>query len=87
MDLGLDAAKLTDTAAIAVSHWKQVCLEVADGKPLAEFFRTARGGINLHRIGLDDDIVFASKIDTHSLVPKLCLKTWTVRATSVPTTT
>jgi len=73
---GVEPGKCTDTAQIATSHWRQTSAEVDSGKPLADFFRTARGGINLVRIGLDHDIVFASQIPH---VPKLCKESWSIR--------
>jgi 2-phosphosulfolactate phosphatase len=76
---GIDPGKVTDTAMIAVNHWKQTKAEVENGKPLADFFRTARGGINLVRIGLDHDIVFACQIDSLPHVPKLCQDSWSIK--------
>ncbi len=76
---GIEPGKLTDTAQIATHHWRQVQFQIASGKPLADFFRDARGGINLVRIGLDHDIVFASQIDSLPHVPKLCTESWSIR--------
>ncbi len=75
---GLESPFLTDAASIALAHWQHVDRQVQAGKPLADVFRTARGGVNLVRIGHDDDIVFASRLDTFSTVPKLNLDTWTI---------
>jgi len=76
---GIEPGKSTDTAQIAMNHWRQVQTEISADKPLADFFRTARGGINLVRIGLDHDIVFASQIDSLPHVPKLCKESWSIR--------
>jgi 2-phosphosulfolactate phosphatase len=76
---GIEPGKSTDTAQIATNHWQQTQAAIAEGKPLADFFRNARGGINLVRIGLDHDIVFASQIDSLPNVPKLCTKVWAIR--------
>lgn len=75
---GIEPGQLTDTAQIATNHWQQTQAAVTNGKPLADFFRNARGGINLVRIGLDHDIVFASQIDSLPHVPKLCITTWSI---------
>ena len=75
----LEQPFLTDAATIALDHWHSVDQQVQDGTPLADFFRAARGGINLVRIGHDADIVFASKIDSFTSVPVLDLEQWTIR--------
>ena len=71
--------QLTDTATIAVNHWRSVNQEIRNGKLLADFFRNAKGGINLVKIGHDLDIIFASQIDALPVVPELDLKTWSIR--------
>jgi len=76
---GAEPGQCTDTAQIATNHWDQVQQAVATGKPLADFFRNARGGINLVRIGLDHDVVFAANIDSLPHVPRLCTKEWAIR--------
>ena len=72
------AGQLTDMASIALGHWKTTRQELDQGKPLADFFRNARGGLNLVKIGHDSDIVFASQIDTFELVPELDLHRWII---------
>ena len=80
---GKPIGKLTDTASIALNHWRNTKRNVdnADGSDgtLADVFRNARGGINLVRIGHDPDIVFASKIDKVPVVPELDLEKWSIR--------
>tara|TARA_B110000495_G_scaffold89491_1_gene77228 strand:- start:642 stop:1472 length:831 start_codon:yes stop_codon:yes gene_type:complete len=71
--------QLTDMASIALGHWKTTRRALDNGRPLADFFRNARGGLNLVKIGHDADIVFASQIDTFNLVPELDLKSWIIR--------
>jgi 2-phosphosulfolactate phosphatase len=78
-EAGMDPGQYTDTAQIAANHWTEVKQAVASGKPLADFFRNARGGINLVRIGLDHDVVFAAQIDSLPHVPRLCLKDWVIQ--------
>ncbi len=78
---GKPTGQLTDTASIAVDHWKNVKQNMKSGTPLAEFFRNARGGINLVKIGHDDDIVFASRIDSLPVVPELDIESWSIRLT------
>ena len=70
--------QIGDRARIAINHWQSTCRMMDEGKPLADFFRTARGGINLVKIGHDDDIVFASQIDTVPLVPELKVEEWKI---------
>jgi 2-phosphosulfolactate phosphatase len=70
---------LTDHAAIALNHWQSTSRAVEQGADLAHFFRTARGGINLVKIGHDADIVFASKIDTVPIVPRLDVDRWAIQ--------
>ena len=74
----LSAPNLTDAANIALDHWRSVDREVAAGKPLVEFFKTARGGINLVRIGHEADVAFASRIDSFDTVPELDLQAWKI---------
>ncbi len=76
---GKPIGQLTDMASIAMNHWQNTKRAVDEGRPLAEFFRTAAGGINLVKIGNDHDIVFASNIDTLPVVPELNLENWSIR--------
>ncbi len=71
-------AFLTDAAHIAIDHWRSVQNAVAAGKPLVDFFKTARGGINLVRIGREADIEFAAQIDRFNTVPELDLNSWKI---------
>jgi len=70
---------LTDTAKIALGHWRETQAMVEQGKSLADFFRVARGGINLVKIGHDADIVFASQINSVPVVPELHITDWSIR--------
>lgn len=71
--------QLTDPASIAQNHWCATWARVESGeKTLADFFRNARGGINLARIGHNPDIEFAANIDTIPVVPELKLGTWEI---------
>lgn len=74
----LSPAFLTDAAHIALHHWESVASQVASGKPLADFFKTARGGINLVRIGHEADVRYAAKIDSFDTVPELDLEAWKI---------
>ena len=80
---GKPVGKLTDTAKIALNHWKNTKqnTDQADGSEntLADVFRNARGGINLVKIGHDPDIVFASQIDKVPVVAELDLEKWSIR--------
>ena len=76
--------QLTDMASIALSHWRTTRQELDRGKPLADFFRNARGGLNLVKIGHDPDIVFAAQIDTFDLVPELDLQRWIINNPQSP---
>ncbi len=73
------SSPLTDHAMIALSHWQHTQSATRAGTPLADFFRNARGGINLVKIGHDPDIVFASQIDIASIVPELNIESWSIR--------
>lgn len=42
------------------------------------FFRSGQGGQNLVRLGRDEDIEFAARLDTVSIVPRLKIDTWQV---------
>lgn len=70
-----------DSALVALNHWKltnQKCER--ERTELVDFMRTARGGINLVRIGHDHDIVFAAQIDTIPIVPTLDVESWSILA-------
>ena len=71
--------KLTDSAMIASNHWQTVQQQVEAGAVLADFFKNARGGINLVRIGHSADIEFAANIDSLPIVSELNTKTWQIR--------
>ena len=73
--------KMDDSAHIAFDHWMAVKAATSDGAgTLADFFRTAHGGVNLVRNGYEEDVIFASKLDTFDVVPVLDLESWTIRA-------
>ncbi len=76
---GKPVGQLTDIATIALGHWQTTKRAVENGTPLAEFFRNARGGINLVKIGRNPDIEFAAQIDSLPVVPELDLANWSIR--------
>lgn len=76
----IPSGQMTDPAFIAHNHWQAVSQRVATGEQsLEDFFRNARGGINLARIGLNPDIEFAANIDTVPVVPELDLENWQIQ--------
>ena len=78
-DQDQEPTTLTDQAKIAHSHWSDVHRQVDAGTPLVDFFRVARGGINLMRIGHAPDVEFAAQTDVFDHVPELDLSAWTIR--------
>ena len=76
---GLPVGKLTDPATIATNHWQTVARQVEGGAELTDFFKNARGGINLVKIGHSADIEFAANIDSLPIVSELNTKTWQIR--------
>ena len=76
---GLPIGKLTDPAMIATNHWQSVQRQIEAGAELADFFKNARGGINLVKIGHSADIEFAANIDSVPIVSELNTKTWQIR--------
>jgi 2-phosphosulfolactate phosphatase len=83
-ELNLPTSQLTDPALIATNHWTSVSRQIDDGATLAHFFKNARGGVNLARIGHMPDIEFAANIDSLPLVSELNLKTWQIREIDRP---
>ena len=79
--LSLNAdVEIKDSAQISLGHWQSTQYKIQnENRELADFMRTARGGKNLVRIGLDKDIVFSSQIDTIPIVPELDVESWTIR--------
>ena len=67
----MDAHKRECVAAEIRVHWRPFAV-----KP---FFRAARGGVNLVRIGHDADVACAAEIDSFDMVPELNLETWKIR--------
>ncbi len=65
--------ELDDTAAIARDAWHAVAAGRTDEELVAQLstaLLASRGGRNLHRIGMRDDIELAARIDCHSIVPR-----------------
>ena len=79
---GLPVGKFTDPAMIAINHWQTVQGLVEGGAALSDFFKNARGGINLVKIGHSADIEFAANIDSLPIVSELNTKTWQIRQVS-----
>ena len=75
---GKEVGLVKDTAKLARDHWRATRDSINDELPLADYFRKARGGVNLVRIGHDADIVFASQLDTSTVVPELDLEAWSI---------
>jgi 2-phosphosulfolactate phosphatase len=70
---------ISDRALVALSHWQQTREAIAQGASLVDFFRVARGGVNLVKIGMEADIVFSAQIDIADLVAELNVKEWAIR--------
>jgi len=70
--------QLSDRGLLALHHWLAVKQSIQNGQSLVDFFRVARGGVNLVKIGLMHDLVFAAKIDSHQNVPQLKVDTWAI---------
>ncbi|QDU74252.1 putative 2-phosphosulfolactate phosphatase [Bremerella volcania] len=84
--LSADALKpieLNDQAQIAADAW----LEAKTGltaTTLADRLKKSRGGRNVLRLGLDNDIDIAAALDKFDVVPKLNPKTWEIRDSRNP---
>jgi 2-phosphosulfolactate phosphatase len=70
--------QLSDRGLIALHHWLSVKRAIQEGQSLVDFFRLARGGVNLVKIGLIHDLVFAANIDSHQNVPRLNVPDWAI---------
>lgn len=71
--------QLSDRAFIALNHWLAIKKTIGNGNTLVDYFRVARGGVNLVKIGMVNDLVFAAEIDSHKNVPSLDLNRWEIR--------
>lgn len=81
IDKNVPEVSIDDGAQTALNHWLLVQKRISrEDFELADFMRTARGGKNLVRIGLDSDIQFCAQIDTIQNVPVLDVGEWTIRA-------
>ena len=65
-------------AQLAADSWRQASDAVIDGIPLAQVLAESRGGVNLRRIGLTDDIEAAARIDVLDVVPELTVLSWRI---------
>lgn len=65
-----DGVEMTDSAHMAINHWRQ---ELGDGSPgaLEAALRRSRGGRNLIELGFDRDIATAAKADSVPLIGTL----------------
>lgn len=82
--LGEDAAKLhpwNDEALLAAAAYAEIAGREAE--VLMEQLLESRGGRNLARLGMKDDVQFAAQIDTTSIVAELRLPEMRIRKTVI----
>ncbi len=77
------APEINDAANLARAAWRAVVASAfAAGESLsarlAHEFRATRGGQNLLRLGLEEDLVTCAEIDRHTVVPQLDLNQWRI---------
>ncbi len=60
-----------DEAVIVLSQWLEVELFL-EQRPLWKSLQMGRGGRNVTRIGLEDDIKAAAKVDRLPIIAELC---------------
>jgi 2-phosphosulfolactate phosphatase len=79
-DLVGDETARNDQTTLALDAWRAVLRGQEQITPtqLQLELRNTQGGRNLHRIGLDSDLVDAAAIDRYKLVPELKLAEWTI---------
>lgn len=70
--------QLSDRALIALHHWLAIKQTIDLGGSLVDFFRVARGGVNLVKIGMINDLAYAAQIDSHQIVPQLDIEGWEI---------
>lgn len=76
--------ELNDQAQIATDAWQEAKLGLTSVS-LAERLKMSRGGKNVLRIGLENDIEIAATVDKFELVPRLNPQTWEIHGDK-PTT-
>jgi 2-phosphosulfolactate phosphatase len=74
---------LNDQASIARDAWSSALPPGASTDQLAIALHASAGGRNLEREGLAADIATAAQLDRFSLVPRLDVRSWTIRAISL----
>ena len=67
-----------DEAVLARAAWKGIVGREVPER-LASHLQESRGGRNLARLGMQDDILWAARIDTIGLVAELQLREWRIR--------
>lgn len=77
------APEIDDAANIARAAWRNVVAgALAAGEPvgkrLALEYRATRGGQNLLKLGLEQDLMTCAEVDRHAIVPMLDLEQWRV---------
>lgn len=75
----MEQDQLSDRALIALHHWLAIKQSIESGGSLVDFFKVARGGVNLVKIGMIRDLVYAAQIDHHNNVPELDIDRWEIR--------
>ncbi|WP_233200212.1 2-phosphosulfolactate phosphatase [Blastopirellula marina] len=70
--------ELNDQAQIATDAWQEA-KQGLTSVSLAERLKMSRGGRNVLRIGLENDIEIAATVDKFELVPRLNPRTWEIR--------
>ena len=76
--------ELNDQAQIAADAWQEA-KQGLTSVSLAERLKMSRGGKNVLRIGLENDIEIAATVDKFELVPRLNPQAWEIRGDK-PTT-
>lgn len=79
------APELDDAALVAQAAWRNVVAgALAAGEPLgqrlAHEFRATRGGRNLLKLGLENDLVLCADVDRYDLAPRLDFHNWRIVA-------
>lgn len=78
--LNIDEAEMNDQAQIAVDAWR-TAQHGLTAVPLSERLKASRGGRNVLRIGMEDDIEIAATLDLFDFAPRLDVGTWRITGT------
>ena len=70
--------EISDSAQIAISHWKAAQARVDSGESLSHILAACRGGRPLVKLGFEADIEYCAQLNAFDAVPELDVNRWRI---------